>query len=378
MAYLVAADAERPHSDELAEFLGGSLPDYMVPSSFVWLDQLPLTEHGKIDRDALPAPAERGRGRAAERGVRGTRVEAATASVVAELLDIEEIGMNQNFFLLGGHSMLGAQLIVRLEDMFGVEISLRYLFDHPTPAEIAAEVERQMAAGQLRRLGDRREQRPDARARGSAPQPLSPPRPGGAGQSLPAVPPAARGGSGALGSVPARVGRHPLRGRGHGAAPLPRRPDAVAGAPGGARHGRADPDRRADGATDAVPRSARSTAACAAWRRRPSRRAASQCLREHIRQIAERLVDELAGEGRFDVMDGLANPLPAIVTAEMLGVPTADHELLKSWSQDFAEMLGNFQHNPGRAKKVLPDRRGDGRLLPRRRDQRGIEADARA
>ena len=78
-----------------------------------------------------------------------TRVEAGTAFVVAELLDIEEIGLNENFFLLGGHSMLGAQLIVRLEDMFGVEISLRYLFDHPTLAEIAAEVERQMAADQI-------------------------------------------------------------------------------------------------------------------------------------------------------------------------------------------------------------------------------------
>ncbi len=76
-------------------------------------------------------------------------------------------------------------------------------------------------------------------------------------------------------------------------------------------------------------------------------------LREHIRQIAETLVDELDGGGRFEVMAGLANPLPAIVTAEMLGVPTADHELLKNWSQDFAEMLGNFQHNPGRAKKVV-------------------------
>jgi cytochrome P450 len=75
-------------------------------------------------------------------------------------------------------------------------------------------------------------------------------------------------------------------------------------------------------------------------------------LREHIRQITEQLVDDLS-DGRVEVMDGLANPLPAIVTAEMLGVPTADHELLKSWSQDFAEMLGNFQHNPGRAKKVL-------------------------
>jgi cytochrome P450 len=76
-------------------------------------------------------------------------------------------------------------------------------------------------------------------------------------------------------------------------------------------------------------------------------------LREHIRQITEGLVDDLAGAGRFDVISGLAAPLPAIVTAEMLGVPTADHELLKSWSQDFAEMLGNFQHNPGRAKKTL-------------------------
>jgi cytochrome P450 len=76
-------------------------------------------------------------------------------------------------------------------------------------------------------------------------------------------------------------------------------------------------------------------------------------LREHIRHIAEELVDALPRDGGFDVMSALANPLPAIVTAEMLGVPTADHQLLKSWSQDFAEMLGNFQHNPGRAQRVL-------------------------
>ena len=76
-------------------------------------------------------------------------------------------------------------------------------------------------------------------------------------------------------------------------------------------------------------------------------------LRLHIRQIAERLVEDMAAAPRFDVMSGLANPLPAIVTAELLGVPTSDHELLKNWSQDFAEVLGNFQHNPGRAKKTL-------------------------
>ncbi len=76
-------------------------------------------------------------------------------------------------------------------------------------------------------------------------------------------------------------------------------------------------------------------------------------LRDHIREIAGRLVGELAGVERFDVMDAIAAPLPAIVTAEMLGVPTSDHHMLKSWSQDFAEMLGNFQHNPGRARKTL-------------------------
>ncbi|HLH46791.1 MAG TPA: cytochrome P450 [Acidimicrobiales bacterium] len=76
-------------------------------------------------------------------------------------------------------------------------------------------------------------------------------------------------------------------------------------------------------------------------------------LRDHIRSITEKLVADLAGAGRMEVMAGLANPLPAIVTAEMLGVPTADHDLLKGWSQDFAEMLGNFQHNPGRARRVL-------------------------
>jgi len=76
-------------------------------------------------------------------------------------------------------------------------------------------------------------------------------------------------------------------------------------------------------------------------------------LREHIEAIAERLVSDLVGRPRFDVMEEFANPLPAIVTAEMLGVPTSDHQMLKSWSQDFAEMLGNFQHNPGRAKKTL-------------------------
>ena len=75
-------------------------------------------------------------------------------------------------------------------------------------------------------------------------------------------------------------------------------------------------------------------------------------LRDHIEEIADSLIDALSSREEMEVMEDFANPLPAIVTAEMLGVPIDDHRRLKDWSEDFAEMLGNFQHNPGRAAKV--------------------------
>jgi pimeloyl-[acyl-carrier protein] synthase len=76
-------------------------------------------------------------------------------------------------------------------------------------------------------------------------------------------------------------------------------------------------------------------------------------LKEHIQGIADRLIDRVIDSGRMDVIADFANPLPAIVTAELFGVPVADHQKLKDWSTDFAEMLGNFQHNPDRALGVL-------------------------
>jgi cytochrome P450 len=76
-------------------------------------------------------------------------------------------------------------------------------------------------------------------------------------------------------------------------------------------------------------------------------------LRTHIQEIATRLIDRVIDAGKMDVIADFAAPLPAIVTAEMLGVPTEDHEQLKSWSADFAMMLGNFQHNPDHVPKVL-------------------------
>jgi cytochrome P450 len=76
-------------------------------------------------------------------------------------------------------------------------------------------------------------------------------------------------------------------------------------------------------------------------------------LEEHIRAIANDLIDKVLEKGQMDVMSDIAEPLPAIVTAELLGVPVADHEQLKDWSKDFAEMLGNYQHNPNRIPRVL-------------------------
>lgn len=77
-----------------------------------------------------------------------------------------------------------------------------------------------------------------------------------------------------------------------------------------------------------------------------------EVLRSHIRDIVEHLVAGVESKGRMDVIADLAEPLPYTVTAEMLGVPVADAPQLKAWTQDFAEMLGNFQHNPGRAPQV--------------------------
>jgi cytochrome P450 len=77
-----------------------------------------------------------------------------------------------------------------------------------------------------------------------------------------------------------------------------------------------------------------------------------EALRAHIQGIADSLISRVRPAGSMDVISDFAAPLPAIVTAEMLGVPTSDHEQLKLWSADFAEMLGNFQHNPDRAMRV--------------------------
>jgi amino acid adenylation domain-containing protein len=141
--FVVAGSGEEIDADRLRGYLAEHLPDQMVPSAIIGVDTLPTTSNGKIDRAALTAIAT-SQPPAASVGVAGprTEVETALASIVAELLRLPMVAIDENFFLLGGHSMLGAQLIVRVADLYGVEMTLLTLFDNPTVAKMAIEVER--------------------------------------------------------------------------------------------------------------------------------------------------------------------------------------------------------------------------------------------
>ncbi len=145
VAFLVASGDEEPTSVELRSYLGQHLPDYMLPVSFVWLEELPLTEHGKIDRAALTASQGAELLERPPITAPRTEIESVAEGIVADLLGLAAVSVDENFFLIGGHSLLGAQLIVRLEDEFGVELSLRTLFDKPTIEQLAVEIDRLMA-----------------------------------------------------------------------------------------------------------------------------------------------------------------------------------------------------------------------------------------
>jgi amino acid adenylation domain-containing protein len=144
VAYLVGAAPE----DELRAHLRVSLPDYMVPSVFVRLERLPLTPSGKIDRRALPAPDTSAATPAAER-TRGTLtpVEEVLAGIWAEVLRVEHVARDDNFFHRGGHSLLATTVVARVQETLGVRLPLSALFQSPTVEELAARVEAMRRAG---------------------------------------------------------------------------------------------------------------------------------------------------------------------------------------------------------------------------------------
>ena len=142
VAYLVlAAGRPAPPDSELRQFLRNALPEPMIPSAFVVLETLPLTHHGKVDREALPAP-ESVSFRPDDLFVAPSGpLEEVVASIWSAVLGIERIGSADNFFDLGGHSLLATQVISRLCEATGVEIPLRALFESPTVAGMAERIE---------------------------------------------------------------------------------------------------------------------------------------------------------------------------------------------------------------------------------------------
>ena len=124
---------------ELRAFLRSRLPEYMLPASFVLLEALPQTASGKVDRAALPAPADRAE-QAQTYVPPRTVAEARVAQIWAEVLGLERVGVDDNFFALGGHSLLAAQVISRLSAAMGVALPLRSLFEAPTIAGLAERI----------------------------------------------------------------------------------------------------------------------------------------------------------------------------------------------------------------------------------------------
>ena len=140
VAYAVARSGEPLQERELIRFLKSRLPDYMVPSAIVQLNAMPLTPSGKLDRSALPAPvsdASRGGGPAALR----TPVEEVIADIWSQILGVETVGRYDNFFQLGGHSLLGTRVVSRIRQAFKIDFPLRLLFQFQTLASLAERVE---------------------------------------------------------------------------------------------------------------------------------------------------------------------------------------------------------------------------------------------
>ncbi len=146
LAYIVPGTNPAPAADDLRSHLGSFLPDYMIPSMFVCLESLPLNANGKIDLAALPLPQRSNILREKVAVEPASPLEQRVAGILAKLLSLDQVNPNDNFFFLGGHSLLGTQLITRLGDAFDVDLSLKTLFDHPTAAQLSGEIEKLIVA----------------------------------------------------------------------------------------------------------------------------------------------------------------------------------------------------------------------------------------
>jgi amino acid adenylation domain-containing protein len=142
VGYLVSRPGQTAPEDTVREYLRERLPEYMVPSTLMTLEALPLNANGKVDRKALPVPGHTEAPAGEVTAPRGD-TESALAALWSELLGVERVGIHENFFALGGHSLLAVKLIIRLRERFGVELPLHSLFELSTVAKQAAFLDNQ-------------------------------------------------------------------------------------------------------------------------------------------------------------------------------------------------------------------------------------------
>ncbi len=134
VAYIVSSERSLS-STELQPYLLSKLPEYMVPSAFVFLETIPLTANGKIDRKALPAP-DTELTKTSEYTPPQNPTQEIIANILAEVLTVTSVGIHDNFFVLGGHSLLAIKVISRIKQFLSAEISVKDLFESPTIAEL--------------------------------------------------------------------------------------------------------------------------------------------------------------------------------------------------------------------------------------------------
>jgi amino acid adenylation domain-containing protein len=144
-AYVVLKPNAAVNGADLRKHLQAHLPDYMIPTAFVSLEAFPLTTNGKVDRATLPIPDSTNSLRSGGASLETSRTEEALLAIVSTLLKVSQLNRNDNFFLLGGHSLLGAQLLAEIQRIFQVDLPLRTIFDYPTIAAISAEIDRVLA-----------------------------------------------------------------------------------------------------------------------------------------------------------------------------------------------------------------------------------------
>jgi len=140
VAYYTASGVILPSISQLREHLETSLPEYMIPSAFVHLDALPLTPSGKIDRRGLPAPDLKDIDAQDQYTPARNGIEEQLVEIWQEILGIERIGVHDNFFALGGHSLMAARLIVTIRDRLGLNLPFKILFANPTIAKTASRI----------------------------------------------------------------------------------------------------------------------------------------------------------------------------------------------------------------------------------------------